>query len=104
MFNLPCHSDLFIFSYFFIFFASFNFFNRIFGAIITEAKKTTMKDVYPILMTAAKVGAVIGLLSTGNIILMGGAFWWYRSYTQRQAAAATAAAAAGGAPVVNRAN
>lgn len=75
---------------------------RVFGAIMSEASKTTVNDLYPILLTAAKVAGVIVLLGTGNILLIGGAIWWYRSYSAKQAnplgapGAAGAAATAGG--------
>lgn len=56
----------------------------IFGAIMVEARKTTMADVWPILMTAAKIAGVILVLGTGNLLLAGAAYWWYRNYSQRQ--------------------
>ncbi len=68
-------------------FCTFLFAREVFKASMEEASKTSLKDFTPILLTVAKIGAVIMLLSTGNILLMGGAFWLYRSHTQKLAAA-----------------
>lgn len=68
-------------------FCVYMFAPKVFKVITDEAKKTTYKDLIPILMTAGKVVAGVLLLSTGNILLIGGAAWWYRSYYLKQQAA-----------------
>ena len=70
---------------------TFLFAPKVFSAMTEELKRTTLKDLYPIVMTVVKIGAGLILLGTGNILLIGGAIWWYRSYSQKQAAAAAAA-------------
>lgn len=49
-----------------------------------EFEKTSIKDFLPILMTLVKVVAVVLILSTGNLLLMGGAFYAYRTYSNQQ--------------------
>jgi manganese-transporting P-type ATPase len=56
----------------------------VFMATIDELKKTTWKDFLPILMTLGKVVAVVILLGSGNLLLIGIAFYFYRSYSQKQ--------------------
>jgi len=55
---------------------------RVFGAMITEAKKTTWKDLIPVIATAGKVAAGFAILATGNILLLGGIGYWY--YMQKK--------------------
>lgn len=57
---------------------------RVFHASMMEAWKTSLADFLPIFVTLGKVVAVLLLLGTGNILLIGAAIWWYRSYTQKQ--------------------
>ncbi|GAB5364809.1 hypothetical protein AAMO2058_001002200 [Amorphochlora amoebiformis] len=61
------------------------FAKSIFKAMIDNAKKTTLKDLKPIVMTAAKVVGGVLLLGTGNIILWIGAFYVYRRYFTKSA-------------------
>ena len=58
---------------------------KIFGAMMQEAKKTTLMDLAPVLMTLLKVVGVVAILGTGNIVLAGAAFYFYRTFTQQQA-------------------
>jgi len=58
---------------------------EIFSATMSEASKTSfMKDIVPILKTMVMVVVGLGLLSTGNILLIGVAVYYYRQYTIRQ--------------------
>lgn len=54
---------------------------KVFGAMIGEAKKTTTKDLVPIVSTAAKVAGGFILLAYGNVLLLGMVGYWY--YTQQ---------------------
>lgn len=57
----------------------------IFAATMSEAKKISfVKDIVPILKTMAMVVIGLGLLSTGNILLIGGAVYYYRQYTLKE--------------------
>jgi cation-transporting ATPase 13A1 len=56
----------------------------IFAAMVSEAKKTTLKDVTPILLTLAKVGAGFFVLATGNVLVLGLLGWWW--YKNKKAA------------------
>eukprot|EP00616_Rhizochromulina_sp_CCMP1243_P017602 CAMPEP_0119000990 /NCGR_PEP_ID=MMETSP1173-20130426/64353_1 /TAXON_ID=1034831 /ORGANISM="Rhizochromulina marina cf, Strain CCMP1243" /LENGTH=1550 /DNA_ID=CAMNT_0006952493 /DNA_START=19 /DNA_END=4671 /DNA_ORIENTATION=+ len=55
---------------------------RVFGAMVTEAKKTTWKDLVPVVSTAGKVAVGFAILATGNILLLGGIGYWY--YMQKK--------------------
>jgi len=66
----------------------------VFRAMFSEAAKTRLSDLYPILMTVLKIGGGIFLLSTGNILLWGIAYFSYRRYSNPQPPAATATGAA----------
>ena len=59
----------------------------VFGAMVSEATKTTPRDLMPIFMTVIKIVGVILILSTGNILLWGGAFYMYRKYYSNPAPA-----------------
>jgi cation-transporting ATPase 13A1 len=52
----------------------------VFKATLNEFKKTTWKDFMPILMTLVKIGGILLILGSGNILLAGIAYWWYRNY------------------------
>jgi cation-transporting ATPase 13A1 len=67
---------------------------EIFGAMVAEARKTTIADIAPVFTTLFKVVGVVLVLGSGNLLLMGLAFWWWRN-----SGATAAAAAAGAAPV-----
>ncbi len=71
------------------------FFSKdVFKAMWIEVAATSFKDITPVLATAAKIGAVVWIIGTGNILLGGAAYWWYRQYNNKQAAAASATAQA----------
>jgi len=50
---------------------------EIWATMVSEAKKTTLKDVTPVLMTAVKVAGGFFLLAQGNLLLIGGLAWMY---------------------------
>ena len=62
----------------------------IFQATIDEAKKTTWKDIFPVIKTAGLIAGGLMLLGTGNILFIGGAIYFYRSYMMNPQPAATA--------------
>ena len=51
--------------------------------MMSEAKKTSVADLMPILSTVAKIAAVIFVLATGNILLAGAAYYYYNQYQKR---------------------
>jgi cation-transporting ATPase 13A1 len=60
---------------------------EIFAAMVAEAKRTTLKDIQPVVMTAAKVAGGFLLLTYGNILhfcLLG---WLYYNYRKNKPAA-----------------
>jgi cation-transporting ATPase 13A1 len=48
-------------------------------ATFDEAKKTTWKDIFPVLLTLFKVVAAVAVLGTGNIVLAGVAYYTWRN-------------------------
>lgn len=63
---------------------------KVFAAMMEEAKKTTLQDLVPVLMTAIKIVAGVAILGTGNVLLMGGAGWyWWKSRKSEGAALPT---------------
>lgn len=65
-----------------------------FGAVMAEARKTTLEDVKPVFFTLCKVVGVVAILGSGNIILAGAAWYFYRNFTNSQAQKAVAVAGA----------
>eukprot|EP01038_Epipyxis_sp_PR26KG_P009128 gene9128-12312_t len=63
---------------------TFIFARAVYRASMEEMSKVGFKDFVPIFMTVGKVIAVIVLLGSGNILLIGGAIWYYRQYTLKQ--------------------
>ncbi|KAJ8599753.1 hypothetical protein CTAYLR_003391 [Chrysophaeum taylorii] len=60
---------------------------KIFRAMLDEAKATTVADLVPVFLTAAKVVVGALLLAQGNLVVLAGAAYFYRSYSKQQAAA-----------------
>jgi len=58
----------------------------IFSAMIDNAKRTTISDLKPILMTLLKVVGGVILLGSGNILLWIGAFYAYRRFFRQPSA------------------
>jgi len=56
---------------------------KVFTAMTEEVSKTTMKDVTPVLATAAKIVVVVLVLGTGNILLGGLGYWYYSSWVKK---------------------
>jgi cation-transporting ATPase 13A1 len=54
---------------------------RIFGAMLDEARNTTLADMMPAVMSLGKVLGVMVLLGSGNLLLMGMAFMAYKRLT-----------------------
>ena len=54
-------------------------------AMVDEAKKTTLADLWPVLETALKVVGGFVLLAQGNVLVLMGVGWFF--YKKRQAAA-----------------
>ena len=58
---------------------------EIFKAQVDEARKTTLKDVEPVIMTFAKVVGGCLLLAQGNILVVGAAVYLYRQHSKASA-------------------
>jgi len=56
------------------------FAKNVFNAMLEQAYQTRPKDFLPILQNLGKAIVFFGILSTGNIIIMGGAWWFWRKY------------------------
>ena len=56
---------------------------KVYQAMADEARSTTLKDITPVLLTAAKIVGVILVLGTGNIMLAGIGYYYYRQYVQK---------------------
>ena len=71
---------------------------HVFKAMLTSAMETTLKDVLPVLETAAKVAFAVWVLYSGNLLLGIGLWWWYgrakkaQEEQEKKQAAVTAAA------------
>ena len=65
-------------------FCTFMFAPKVFRAMMDEASKTSLKDLYPVLMTLLKIIGGVLLLGTGNILLWGLTYYVYRQYSQKQ--------------------
>ena len=57
---------------------------EIFNAMLSEAKKTTWKDLAPLAATLGKVAGGFVVLATGNVLVLGMLGWWW--YKNKQAA------------------
>jgi len=62
----------------------FLFAPAVFKASMEEQQKVTIKDFYPIFTTVGKIAAVLLLLGSGNILLIGMAIYWYWNFTKAQ--------------------
>ena len=62
----------------------------VFKAMSDEARKTTLKDLFPVVQTAVMVVGGVFLLSSGNILLWGGAYYYYQYVWKKKPAAAAA--------------
>ncbi|GBG27063.1 Manganese-transporting ATPase 1 [Hondaea fermentalgiana] len=63
---------------------------RVFGAMVQQARETTLADFVPMLRTFVKVLTGFVLLSTGNPLIWAGAYWaWgkYKAFLEQQEAA-----------------
>ena len=61
---------------------------KVFKAMIDEGKKTTFKDVLPLLKTAGMVAGGLFVLANGSILMLGGLGWWWYKKKQADEAAA----------------
>merc|ERR1711871_519373 len=65
-------------------FCTFMFAPKVSRAMMDEASKTSLKDLYPVLMTLLKIIGGVLLSGTGNILLWGLTYYVYRQYSQKQ--------------------
>lgn len=66
-------------------FCTYLFAPDVFGAMMEEAWKTSLKDMQPILVTLLKVFVVVYILGSGNILLAGAVFFGWRNFNQYKA-------------------